>query len=116
MTKFESKFNYDERTKELTASKVWTMKGEKEVKDLLKTFNTQKTGFQQSIKQAKEGLKTKPKMTKELLHLKELLTNLQKIDMAEKLEGQLKDAEANLKSVSEEITKLKQEIGTRLKL
>jgi len=116
MTKFESKFNYDERTKELTASKVWTMKGEKEVKAVLKDLNAQKTGFQQSIKQAKEGLKTKPKMTKELLHLKELLINLQKIDMSEKLEGQLKDAEANLKSVNSEITKLKNEIGTRLKL
>lgn len=116
MTKFESKFKYDERSKELTASKVWTMKGEKEVKDLLKTLNSQRTGFEQAIKQAKEGLKTKPKMTKELLHLKDLLIKLQQIDMAEKLEGQLKDAENNLKSVRDEINKLKESIGTRIKL
>ena len=124
MDNFETKFVYDERRKILTANKIWTIKGEKKIKEVVESLSKQKAGFEQSIKQVKERLEAPPTMTKEMQHLKDLLTDLQKIDIAEKmtkpqkieLKNQLNDTEKSLKEVSIEISKLKSEIGTRLKL
>ena len=124
MTEFETKFSYDERTKELKANKIWTIKGEKEVKKILKSLTDQEKGFKDSIKQIAERLETAPVMTKELQDLKDMLVKLQKIDISEKitkeqrieLVKQKTDMEKNLKEVGIEISKFKKEIGTRIKL
>lgn len=124
MNKFETKFNYDERTKTLKADKIWSIKGEKAIKKILGTLNTQKKGYEDSIVQLKERLAEPPKMSDELQKLKDMLIELQTIDVSEKikdterveLEKQKTDTEAYLKEVSLEIGKLKKEIGTRLKL
>jgi len=116
MVEFESRFKYDERTKELTAAKVWTMKGKKEIKEVMGDLNKQKTGIEQMIKKTKESIKDKPEMTEDLTKLKEQLIKLQKIDAGEKLEGQLKDNEDKLKEINKEISKVKEAIGDRLKL
>lgn len=116
MVKFESRFKYNERTKIMEASKVWTLTGKKEIKEVLNDLNKQKSGYQQMIKTTKEGIENKPDMTEDLVALKEQLIKLQKIDAAEKLDAQLKDNEDKLKTVDDEIKKIKNAIGTRLKL
>jgi len=116
MLEFQSQFVYDERRKELRASKIWTLKGIEEIKKILADLNKQRIGYEQTIKQVKEVLKEKPEMTKEMENLKKQLTDLQMIDLYEKQEAQLKDAEENLKGVKIDIDKIKKTIGSRLKL
>jgi len=116
MVEFESRFKYDERTKQLTAAKVWTMKGRKEIKEVMGELNKQKSGVEQMIKKIKDGIKDKPEMTEDLKQLKEQLIKLQKIDAGEKLDGQLEDEEKKLKEINKDISKVKQAVGDRLKL
>ena len=116
MVEFESRFKYDERTKQLTAAKVWTMKGKKEIKSVMGDLNKQKSGIEQMIKKIKEQKNDTPGMTEDLEKLKEQLIKLQKIDAGEKLDGQLKDNEDKLKEINKEISKVKQAVGDRLKL
>ena len=116
MVEFESRFKYDERKQELTAAKVWTMKGSKEIKGVMGELNKQKSGVEQMIKKIKDGIKDKPEMTEDLKQLKEQLIKLQKIDAGEKLDGQLEDEEKKLKEINKDISKVKQAIGDRLKL
>ena len=116
MAKFESVFSYDERRKELKGSKVWTMKGEEEIKKVLSDLNAQRTRYEQEVKRVKEVIKEKPLMTEDLCVLKEQLTRLQTIDVTEKQEKQLDQFEEDLKNVKMEIEKVKGAIGSRLKL
>lgn len=116
MTEFKSEFTYDDRRKELTGSKIWTMQGEEEIKKVITTLNAQRTRYEQAVKQLKEAVQAKPEMTDDLKALKEQLIKLQTIDLAEKQETQLKQNEEDLKAVKSEIDKIKEVIGTRLKL
>jgi hypothetical protein len=116
MVNYESVFTFDERRKELKASKVWTMRGEEEIKQMLSDLSSQRTRYEQEIKRLKDAIKEKPLMTEDLNVLKEQLTRLQLIDVTEKQEKQLEQHEEALKGVKTEIEKVKGAIGSRLKL
>lgn len=116
MNKFESKFNYNIKDKELTAEKVWTIKGRKEIKELQKTLKTQEKNYENTVIEAKKLIKDKPEMTEDLKKLKEQLIDLQKIDVIEKQEPVLKQNEENLQAVREELLKLKNALNTKLRL
>ena len=113
---FENRFVYDERRKELTASKNWTMKGEAEIKKLLSDLTTQKDGYEKQLSQLRKTKLEMPVTTEELTKLKDQLTMLQKIDKVEKINNQIKEMEENIKNVKKDIDKIKQAIGSRLKL
>lgn len=114
-----SRFDYDERKKELRASKIWTIKGEKEIKETLAQLGKQKKGYEDALKKNKEILES-PEMSPELKKLSEQLGMISRIktkqEKKEQLEQAVKQNEEDLKEVKKDINKIKQAIGSRLKL
>ena len=133
--KIESKVSYDERRRELTHVTKETREAkaddevigkatiesigtynESGIRKIVKDLSTRTTILQQSIKAQKQGLTNIPKWTKELKQLKEKLTDLQKIDKADKMKTQLDLDEKSIIQVKKDLRDIKQAIGDRLKL
>jgi hypothetical protein len=114
-----SSFVYDERRKELKASKTWLIKGEEEIKKTLTELETQKKSFEDGIKKKQEILDV-PELTPEQEKLKADLEVLQKYQLkkekGKELEENLKSDQESVGFITQEINRLKEAIGSRLKL
>jgi chromosome segregation ATPase len=114
-----SKFTYDERKKELRASKVWLMKGEKEIKKQIEDLNKQLESYKKQEEKLKEILNI-PEMDDELKEFKRKIEILQKIELKEKegpkIEENLKNCQEDMKAIKSDLDQLKKEVGSRIKL
>jgi hypothetical protein len=133
--KIESKVTYDDRRKELThaTKEIKEAKVDDEIigevtieskgvynepgiRKIVVDLESRRMQLEQAIKSQKKETENVPKLTDDLKDLKEKLTNLQKIDKAEKQITQLQENEKALNQVKKDLRDIKETIGSRLKL
>ena len=105
---------FDERRKELTATRTWLM-NKKETIENVKRLKVQKKHAEDEIKRLKEEIDVQD-LTVEEVKLKESLEKIEKLKNLDEKKKQLEVAEKALGYITEDLTNFEKAIGGRLKL